>query len=485
MKWRSLILLLIFISYSAFIYAQSDFPEKLYFQSIPYWQDTVLAKSLEHVQKTKAYYTVYYRGPYDVEKVEYWFKPTDAEEHQLTYVTYYRPHRITAQTRNYRDGLAHGIWCVHQPIYFDDPWNPFPTVTIRPIVFVTQFFFYIHKAYDDWEQDIPTQAEEHITKDLNLSTVYMFEHGYLRRLQAYLINANGVTLKEFNVVFDQQFPDQPITVETDDPFTQLADTLDLDAIPSEDPEALYASPNSIASGYLREYNEEGALIHDVQFANNAKDICEREFDPETGSILKVTGYKQGEPWGNTVIFDDTTAWIDEINRIEHGTTTYRKRFQNEDGRIIHETTQAENRGIVWEWDNQRRLERTQSFFSPENDPYFHPEGIQTTYAYFGPLRRTAMVDRYDEQGQLHHRTINVYAPNGQRIKEENYGAGMLPNGVWRYYDDQGNLNRLEEYRDGRPHGYWYYFESYEGEPRITQYELYELGTLIEHRETHR
>ena len=75
--------------------------------------------------------------------------------------------------------------------------------------------------------------------------------------------------------------------------------------------------------------------------------------------------------------------------------------------------------------------------------------------------------------------INKFLPNGNRIKEENRNENLLPEGIWRYYDDNGNLSRIEEYKKGLPDGYWYYYEYSTNEPQIKRMEEYEKGIIVE------
>jgi len=264
-----------------------------------------------------------------------------------------------------------------------------------------------------------------------------------------------------------------------------------------DQENIYPDCNDTANFLHKALYHDGTVAHIVEIKNNKKEGLYKSFDIN-GNPERIGEYKNGKRYGLWQIWTDN-SYLEKtyINDTLQGKTTEK----HSDGNIIFGQYENNKEQGLWEWFNKDSIifqsgfyldgklnGEVKKFYSDgqiktidiyENDTlvlekaFFDKTGRQILkngtgliYSYFdnGEIeyigqyvdsKRTGICKWFYENGQLEQEAlyndnlrievINSYDKNGSKRD-----AGTLKNGngTWIKYDANGNIEKIENYKNG-------------------------------------
>ncbi|MFW5799503.1 MAG: hypothetical protein ACOCV8_01710, partial [Spirochaetota bacterium] len=238
------------------------------------------------------------------------------------------------------------------------------------------------------------------------------------------------------------------------------------------------SPNSIKDGYTRKYNKNEKLIYEVFYTNGLKDGEERIF--ENGKIKEIHHYNEGVRELQSTLFDYENNT--KINTFYQNGNQIRKNIYVKDelGRTVNIKTYMESSMPygLWEYyDEDTRLIKTERY----REGLKH--GEWQYYKYINDNRKVVRLEKYKNDSLIYSKNFYYNEETGNRLQEERYNQAGLPDGEWFYYDDNHNLIKKEEYKDGVPNGIWLEWVVLEdGRIETKNYIIFRNGEVIQNYE---
>lgn len=230
--------------------------------------------------------------------------------------------------------------------------------------------------------------------------------------------------------------------------------------------------NGVKWGYFRQYDTRGYLIEEEYYINGQEELVfsQGDFFPQLNRVIweEIREYRDGQLHGSFITYNEIgqkvkIEYYNEGDRIRTTLFTY---YQNNQMNAVPpiESIKRFTDGrpdSLWEFFNQEgKLIETRNYLSGD------PTGYWYEYEYYQGIRRPVIIKFFDE-GQIHSLARKYYYPNGNLMLEENYKQGK-PDGFFRHYDEEGNILIIQEFKEGEPSGTWYYFDYLNGDCEILQ-----------------
>lgn len=224
----------------------------------------------------------------------------------------------------------------------------------------------------------------------------------------------------------------------------------------------FANLKDVKDGPYKMYYANGALHYDATYKNDELEGELKEYYA-TGEIMEVSHYKAGLPEGQAtqyyrngqILFDANyvNGMLDGARTTYYSNGNFEEKSNYKAGTQIGEATNYYRNGAMSSHatlDESGKLNGTSEDYDDDGVRYFsgvYAKGVMQSYAYYA--KDGSILSEGKQKGTK--LTLVGYSPDGTKRMEGDYEKGDR-SGVWKFYDNYGNLESTEPYTKNQING---------------------------------
>jgi antitoxin component YwqK of YwqJK toxin-antitoxin module len=186
-------------------------------------------------------------------------------------------------------------------------------------------------------------------------------------------------------------------------------------------------------GAFVEYYENGKIMRRIAFSNDQKN-GDYEFFSPTGQLAFSLSYEEDIAIAVKYRNAQGKMLTQSLAKVDETFTAYYPNAKPA-GKIAVKNNCLNGRILVYDENGKTMYDRSYK------DNYV--EGTTAFYYSNGKLRESYSNENDEREGEA-----TLYSPAGMKIEEGNYKAGMKT-GIWKYFDNKGNVKYSVLYKNGR------------------------------------